>query len=1221
MQGDTLLLRESFIYDEDFLLVEKRVFDGRVETYEKWERDGQTGLVIKTNNGLIENFYEYDKNKNLVKEGNAFNQILFTYDEKGRMDGQYYSSLEQNTYKFNIYGLPNEIKEIGSGKKYIKYNTHNLPIICSMNGKVCINTYDNKGRIIKEKISNGAETSFAYDEFGRVIKKTLPEVLDENGEPYFPEIFYEYDTNGNVICETSPSGAKTISEYNIFKKPIKTIFPDGSIITNSYYNNGELKESVDKDGTKTRYVYDALNRLILKQSELFEERWEYDGRVLKSYTDPSGLVTIYEYDEFLRKISEDCEGRKKEFFYDRMGYVCLTKCGELFNTEEHDTQGRVIQTSQNGFNKISYEYDKEGRKKKAIKHTEDGDATDLFFWDEEGALIKHIDPLGGVTEYIYDGNNRIEIDPTFNRSIEVFDALKRVVRKEKRSKDGELTFAENFFYDRGGNLKRRYTEVHDLEVEYDYDLMGRVILETESAIKKTSFCYDIKGRVATKTTPNGVTLEYKYDCADRILELKATDNSVWYEYEYTGVDLTKITDLILGKTLEQKYTKFHEVCEEVSFSGFKTSWYYDLYGRKKEVYLPDGSSIFYSYRGGYMNKVSRYDKNKKLLYQHEYTKFDLNHHVKEEKLPFYFGIAKTCRDFMQRPISLESPFHKVGVWFNLSNLITKKMDSIGGNKEYFYDSLNQLTKEGGINYNFDSLGNPKEYEINNLNQIVSTDSEQFSYDSNGNLIKRNDTFYTYDALNRLTAIEYPKGKKVTFTYDPLSRLVSKNNDFYLYDGEFEIGKINKQGRITELKVLGLGVKGDVGASIMLEFFGRPYIPLHDLQGNIIAIIDRFDGIAEKFEYNAFGETKHSNYTNPWRFCSKRSEEGLIFFGKRFYDPKLKRWLSPDPLGFKDSRNLYQFNLNDPLNRLDQFGLESEFYFRINNDPNFDYSKFPNHINPCPFTSDNFRFSGDLFGTAIINGQQMELLAICNREYTFTFTDEEKSRGYFNMMDHIPDLLKGAENQIGLVSYMNGMNCSTDLFKSNTHAVAAKCPQGALVIGIYNQTEGLFWDCFRVFKELLGFPSKSAYNLAAFFKEEKEIMSKHCPKAKSLHICHSEGGIICKHARNLLSDDDKKWMHKNVHILALGPLSCIPKTYGIDPRNCYAKQDWVTGPFAKKNSAKYNVAWVNLINGPEDRGKEPFPGHDFQGYTYSNILKKYIENSIEDRGGFYVGDQR
>ena len=78
--------------------------------------------------------------------------------------------------------------------------------------------------------------------------------------------------------------------------------------------------------------------------------------------------------------------------------------------------------------------------------------------------------------------------------------------------------------------------------------------------------------------------------------------------------------------------------------------------------------------------------------------------------------------------------------------------------------------------------------------------------------------------------------------------------------------------------------------------------------------------------DAFGKETKGAWVNPWRYSSKRHEEGLVFFGLRFYEPELGRWISPDPEGYQESANLYVYVLNSPLNRLDLFGLHSEDLF-------------------------------------------------------------------------------------------------------------------------------------------------------------------------------------------------------------------------------------------------------------------------------------------------------
>ena len=83
-----------------------------------------------------------------------------------------------------------------------------------------------------------------------------------------------------------------------------------------------------------------------------------------------------------------------------------------------------------------------------------------------------------------------------------------------------------------------------------------------------------------------------------------------------------------------------------------------------------------------------------------------------------------------------------------------------------------------------------------------------------------------------------------------------------------------------------------------------------------------------YEFSAFGEEKQKVVdSNPWRFASKRfdPELGLLYFGKRYYDPELGRWLTTDPAGFVDGVNLYQYLFNNPFRYTDPDG---QFIFAI-----------------------------------------------------------------------------------------------------------------------------------------------------------------------------------------------------------------------------------------------------------------------------------------------------
>jgi RHS repeat-associated protein len=52
----------------------------------------------------------------------------------------------------------------------------------------------------------------------------------------------------------------------------------------------------------------------------------------------------------------------------------------------------------------------------------------------------------------------------------------------------------------------------------------------------------------------------------------------------------------------------------------------------------------------------------------------------------------------------------------------------------------------------------------------------------------------------------------------------------------------------------------------------------------------------------------------------RREAGLYYYKARFYDPSLRRFLNPDPIGYADGLNMYGYVGGDPVNGTDPSGL-------------------------------------------------------------------------------------------------------------------------------------------------------------------------------------------------------------------------------------------------------------------------------------------------------------
>lgn len=96
----------------------------------------------------------------------------------------------------------------------------------------------------------------------------------------------------------------------------------------------------------------------------------------------------------------------------------------------------------------------------------------------------------------------------------------------------------------------------------------------------------------------------------------------------------------------------------------------------------------------------------------------------------------------------------------------------------------------------------------------------------------------------------------------------------------------------------------------------------DPEGRIIAYEEFFP-----FGGSAFiaGDRLKEVERRDYRYMGKESDDatGLIYFGHRYFQPWLGRWLSADPSGPADGQNLYRYVHNNPVNLTDPDGLQSE----------------------------------------------------------------------------------------------------------------------------------------------------------------------------------------------------------------------------------------------------------------------------------------------------------
>ncbi len=1191
----------------------------------------------------------------------AYRYTIYTeYDALGHIRRKTTPLGQENIYRYNSLGNLEEVKEVGAPKKIYTYDNAGRQISCRdlESETTTTSAYDAKGRVLRQTDSKGNLIQHSYDCFGNRLTTRLPAITDVQNRISEPLAEFAYDMHGNLTTAKMPQGETTQTFYNLLRKPTLIIHPDGTKIRHVYNKNGTLNRTVLSEGTEIHYRYDLFQRMTATiiysadQKILSEESWVYDAFQLSSHTDSRGLKTSFTYDGSGRKIAESADERTTVYSYNALNFLEKTDNGVCALIQKRNSAGLVEQQWEEDSlgrieNRMQFFYDMENRKEKAVRTTSCGEAIDLFHY-RNGKLDRHTDPNGAATQFIQDENFKNElgqkvlqktvVDPIGNASIETQDAGGRLAVIEKKAPNGQTVSRETFFYDLSGNQSRRISTIYqggrplrDVVVAWNYDAMGRVVEEIEAGQKRTTCEYDTRGRIACKTLPDKTQLHYSYDGINRLTELQSSDGTVHLQYIYAqGPDPIQIIDLVQGVTLQRTYNGFGQIVRETNPQGFVLNWNYDSQGRCTAFTLPDASRIDYSFSGSHMSAVQRKTANGRIVYEHQYLAFDPNGHVAREQLIFNVGSVQTARDQIERPLRQSSPWLEHSVSYGLSGLVEKTQNSLFGEKICAYDALNQLTKEGNQTCLFDSMGNPSDCTTNDLNQIMRAADCELIYDANGNPEKRirSDEIvdYFYDALNRLTEIAYGKIKKVRYSYDPLSRLLAKEIDvregdcwqkqkkiFYLYDQDCEIGTYDEEGRLLEFKALGLGVKGDVGGAIAIEIADVIYAPLHDFRGNIIALLASDGRIAEQYDIDAFGTRQLSaSSLNPWRFCSKRSEEGFVFFGLRFYDPSLKRWLTPDPSGFADGPNLYAYVRNSPLNRLDLFGLLSFGFDGFDNGPNVmvcipvqQYANLPD--------------KKGLLCRGEINGVTVDFYAFYNQWHKLQFTPEELESGRINLANHLHELVPSDGRSIVLTSYGNGIDTNLGEFYQ-ANEVVAKTVAGSFMLSLYNPTEGRVLDIHRTKLERQGTDTPIVCKARQFMVWASDQLHKINPDAFWLSICHSENGVIVKRAIEGMTDGQQETLRNALHIFAVGPAEPLRKNQGASVVNVYSEKDYVTGfgPFGYAKSfmdnSDYDIRVLECKSSRSDRTLW-IADHGFLKPTYQKAWVDKID-ALQSKIGFY-----
>ena len=263
-------------------------------------------------------------------------------------------------------------------------------------------------------------------------------------------------------------------------------------------------------------------------------------------------------------------------------------------------------------------------------------------------------------------------------------------------------------------------------------------------------------------------------------------------------------------------------------------------------------------------------------------------------------------------------------------------------QNYQYDkmgNIQQLQHIGNNSYTRNFNYNASHNKLESID--VGIDNYSFTYDENGNQITENsERYFEWDAADKMRCFFTQSGtseptKYAHYLYDAGGNRIKKivrvaggnYNSTTNIDGVFEyktdgtdeqntLHVMDDKSRIATIRI------GDDFGDITPEI---KYV-LEDHLGNSTSEIDENGTLIEKEEYYPFGETSYGSYAKKrYKYCGKERDEenGLYFYGARYYSSWTCRFISVDPLAKKYTQ-LTPFNYagNKPINYFDIDGMQS-----------------------------------------------------------------------------------------------------------------------------------------------------------------------------------------------------------------------------------------------------------------------------------------------------------
>ncbi|WP_256972525.1 polymorphic toxin-type HINT domain-containing protein [Saccharibacillus sp. O23] len=726
--------------------------------------------------------------------GNMTQAVQQLEDGKTQQTDIAYAAAYKNAYptsikqKVTVNGTPKTIEE--------RYE-YDLPT-----GRV---TKHFDGNAVAKGAPAGSDEAYEYDSVGRITKVTRSAEADGTRASATSAFTYSTISQNGIYSTVDEEGKESKQFYDGLGRPSSTQLKrkdnnnnvDFYTAQSNHYNAlGEMDYTVDGEGHKTTYVYDA------------------NGDV-KQTISAAGRVTGYAYNDMLNQATTTTDyGEKVTSQTDAIGRETGSKRedgagnsitstnayevgGNPFATSATDGKGLTTGFTNDGLHRLQnvtqsasgtslstkYSYNKLG----AMTEKLYPDLTKITYgYDELGRRLSKTDSVLGKETYTYDDNSNITGGKT-REGINVlnqYDAQNRLTSWSSGDKNGSFTYYKN------GLRKTMVDETGTTQYFYTLDNQLERMIYPDG--KQISYTYYKNGLPSSMTDPFGLTTTYLYNDDNQLVQVR-TSSTTQAEYVYRDGVAQSDANYLKSSQLYQTKQANGQITTTYTNDGFGrlTNLLQSAVGLTRSyTYGYDNNDNIISRGDGTTNSTFTYDELDRIITSSEGSE-TYTYDGKGNRLTLQSSIQMPHKDNVDYTYNQAEQLGKVvrnqtsvSYKYNGDGLMTERSVTKNGQAtttRYYYDGMN-IIAEGSVAAN-------------------GTVTFKARYVRGAQLIYREDAnnqkaYYLHNGHGDVTALLKADGTVLNrYTYDiwgnPLTSDVQVENPFG-YSGEFWDGDTGLQ---------------------------------------------------------------------------------------------------------------------------------------------------------------------------------------------------------------------------------------------------------------------------------------------------------------------------------------------------------------------------------------------------------------------------------------------